>query len=269
MIATPALLSTRQSNWILTYCPEWTNHNVSDPGVALIELFAWMSEYMLYRLNQVPDAFYTRMLNLLGEDVLPASAAQTDITFWLLDDAMVSIPPEQKSQRSAKPTIQSFSRRPSHSMRLRHNSLPCRQQALVVNSCHLMRISGETHTGLPVVDPGAALYLGFDRSLTGTVLDLRFGVANQGIGVDPTRPPVRWQIYTAESWVDTDGLLTRLVASTGMASFAPLCRWWSSQRRSVPNRDFGCERCSLNLKEISRPIGRYRRSTQSPPRESP
>ena len=77
---------------IPTYCPEWTNHNVSDPGVALIELFAWMSEYMLYRLNQVPDAFYTRMLNLLGEDVLPASAAQTDITFWLLDDAMVSIP---------------------------------------------------------------------------------------------------------------------------------------------------------------------------------
>ena len=25
------------------YCPEWTNHNLSDPGVALIELFAWMS----------------------------------------------------------------------------------------------------------------------------------------------------------------------------------------------------------------------------------
>ena len=25
---------------IPTYCPEWTNHNVSDPGVALIELFA-------------------------------------------------------------------------------------------------------------------------------------------------------------------------------------------------------------------------------------
>ena len=29
------------------YCPEWTNHNVSDPGVALIELFAWMSEMVL------------------------------------------------------------------------------------------------------------------------------------------------------------------------------------------------------------------------------
>ena len=37
------------------YCPEWTNHNVSDPGVALIELFAWMSEMVLFRLNQVPE----------------------------------------------------------------------------------------------------------------------------------------------------------------------------------------------------------------------
>ena len=32
------------------YCPEWTDHNVSDPGVALIELFAWMTDLLLYRL---------------------------------------------------------------------------------------------------------------------------------------------------------------------------------------------------------------------------
>ena len=26
------------------FCPEWTDHNVSDPGVTLIELFAWMTD---------------------------------------------------------------------------------------------------------------------------------------------------------------------------------------------------------------------------------
>ena len=41
------------------YCPEWTDHNVSDPGVALIELFAWMTDLLLYRVNQVPDKMYT------------------------------------------------------------------------------------------------------------------------------------------------------------------------------------------------------------------
>ena len=49
------------------YCPEWTNHNVSDPGVALIELFAWMSEMVLYRINQVPERLYVHFLNMVGD----------------------------------------------------------------------------------------------------------------------------------------------------------------------------------------------------------
>jgi len=57
-------------------CPEWTDHNVSDPGVALIELFAWMTEMTIFRLNQVPDAFYTHMLNLIGFEPFPATAAR-------------------------------------------------------------------------------------------------------------------------------------------------------------------------------------------------
>ena len=39
-------------------CPEWTEHNVSDPGVTLIELFAWMTEMTIYRLNRVPDKLH-------------------------------------------------------------------------------------------------------------------------------------------------------------------------------------------------------------------
>jgi hypothetical protein len=29
---------------IVRYCPEWTEYNLSDPGITLIELFAWMTE---------------------------------------------------------------------------------------------------------------------------------------------------------------------------------------------------------------------------------
>ena len=79
---------------IPTYCPEWTNHNLTDPGVALIELFAWMTEMTLFRLNQVPDKFYTHMLNMMGFEPFPATAARTDLTFWLVDvvDEPVSVP---------------------------------------------------------------------------------------------------------------------------------------------------------------------------------
>jgi len=65
------------------YCPAWTNHNLSDPGVALIELFAWMTEMVLYRLNQVPDRLYTKFLDLIGIQPFAAGVARTDLTFWL------------------------------------------------------------------------------------------------------------------------------------------------------------------------------------------
>ena len=52
-------------------CPEWTDHNVSDPGVTLIELFAWMTEMALYRMNQVPEKNYLRFLEMLGISLEP------------------------------------------------------------------------------------------------------------------------------------------------------------------------------------------------------
>ncbi len=48
------------------YAPEWTDHNESDPGIMLVELFAWMTEAMIYRLNRIPDASRIRFLKLLG-----------------------------------------------------------------------------------------------------------------------------------------------------------------------------------------------------------
>jgi hypothetical protein len=29
---------------IAASCPDWTDHNVSDPGITLVELFAWMTD---------------------------------------------------------------------------------------------------------------------------------------------------------------------------------------------------------------------------------
>ena len=48
------------------YCPEWTNHNAADPGITLIELFAWMTEMVVYRLNKVTDKNFLAFLDLMG-----------------------------------------------------------------------------------------------------------------------------------------------------------------------------------------------------------
>ena len=48
------------------YCPEWTNHNPSDPGITLLELYAWMTEMVIYRLNKVPEKNFLTFLDLIG-----------------------------------------------------------------------------------------------------------------------------------------------------------------------------------------------------------
>jgi predicted phage baseplate assembly protein len=58
------------------YTPEWTNHNESDPGIALLELFAYLGESLLYRFNQIPDATKVAFLNLLGAQPRPAQVAR-------------------------------------------------------------------------------------------------------------------------------------------------------------------------------------------------
>ena len=75
-------------------CPEWTDHNVSDPGVTLIELFAWMTELTLYRLNQVPEKNYRKFLELIGVTLESPAPALTDLRFRL------SLPIEDRDRKS-------------------------------------------------------------------------------------------------------------------------------------------------------------------------
>ncbi|NEP54243.1 MAG: hypothetical protein F6K65_37830 [Moorea sp. SIO3C2] len=51
---------------IPTYAPQWTNHNPSDPGITLIELFAYLTEMLLYRQNRVTEANIIMFLKLLN-----------------------------------------------------------------------------------------------------------------------------------------------------------------------------------------------------------
>src|SRR5580692_10543229 len=64
-------------------CPEWTEHNVSDPGITLVELFAWLTESIIYRLNRVPEKLHVTLLDLLGIQIAPPVAATTRLRFRL------------------------------------------------------------------------------------------------------------------------------------------------------------------------------------------
>jgi hypothetical protein len=93
------------------YCPEWTDHNVSDPGVTLIELFAYLAEQLIFRMNQVPDLHYMRFVQFLGIPIPTPQPAHVAITFWLskpliavVDEAGQAVPINAGTQVSTTQT---------------------------------------------------------------------------------------------------------------------------------------------------------------------
>lgn len=61
--------------------PEWTNFNDSDPGVTIIQLFAFLTESLIYRCNQIPERHRKKFLQLLGIAMQPATPAKGIVTF--------------------------------------------------------------------------------------------------------------------------------------------------------------------------------------------
>lgn len=66
------------------YTPEWTDLNENEPGMAIVELFGWMSELLIYRLGKVPQLNYLKFLELLGIELTPARPATVELAFPML-----------------------------------------------------------------------------------------------------------------------------------------------------------------------------------------
>src|SRR4051794_24746932 len=208
------------------YCPEWTNHNLSDPGVALIELFAWMSEMVLYRLNQVPDRFFAKFLELVGIEPFAPSVARADLTFWLstvLEDVIVVPAGTQVAtvgaagQESVVFSTSAELRIAPPVMVAAHTARGRGVDAMLVDVWDELRYEGGAIVCFPS-DPltaGDAFYVGFENSLAGNAIRLDVSASVEGIGVDPANPPLKWEAWSGEAWItvplhsDTTGGLNR------------------------------------------------------------
>jgi len=61
--------------------PEWTDLSPGDPGMTLVEVFAYLTETLIYRLNRVPDKLFVEFLRLIGVRIQPPAAASTTLMF--------------------------------------------------------------------------------------------------------------------------------------------------------------------------------------------
>ncbi|SEQ07112.1 putative baseplate assembly protein [Nitrosomonas ureae] len=78
---------------IPTFTPEWTNFGGdSDPGITLVQLFAFLTDTLLYRANRIPELNRLKFLQLLRVPLQPAAAANGIITIAYDRGPLVALP---------------------------------------------------------------------------------------------------------------------------------------------------------------------------------
>ncbi|MGW4856702.1 putative baseplate assembly protein [Streptomyces sp. NPDC004288] len=201
--------------------PEWTDHNVSDPGVTLIETFAYLVDQVLYRLNRVPDKNYHAFLDLLGIRLFPPTAAAADVDFWLSapQPDTVTLPPGTEVTTAGGETDDAVVFATTGELRI----LPSELTRLVT-----AWRSGEQHdrTGMladgldipcfqSTPEPGDALLFALPTAVPRCIVAVRLDSRVEGVGVDPRQPPLVWEAWNGGGWEacetgdDTTGGLNR------------------------------------------------------------
>jgi len=187
--------------------PEWTDHNVSDPGVTLIETFAYMVDQLLYRLNRVPDRNYHAFLDLLGVRLFPPTAARADVDFWLSapqpDTVRLPAGTEVATARGETEEAVVFST----------------DEDLAIVPSSLIRLvtvpaaGDRTDRTGPLADgqdipcfqsrpqPGDALLFGLPTAVPRCIVAVRLDSRVEGVGVDPRQPPLVWEAWDGARWV--------------------------------------------------------------------
>jgi len=201
--------------YIQQRAPEWTDHNVSDPGVTLVETVAHMADQIVYRLNRVPDKNHLAFLDLVGITLFPPSAARTDVTFWLSapQEEAVQVPlgTEVATMRTEGEEAVVFATERELAVvpsALRHLVVQHRGKQ-VVDRTHDLAEGNHVMCFAESPDPGDSMLFGLTAAVPHCALVLELDSRVDGVGVDPRQPPLVWEAWTADGWqpceVDRDG----------------------------------------------------------------
>lgn len=206
-------------------CPEWTDHNVSDPGVTLIELFAYMTEMSLFRMNQVPDRNYIKFLEMIGVSLEMPEAARTDLRFrisrWIEDvDGAEEYELLLRGGRTVAATIRTDTEesiefvtdadlrmvRPKMSFAV---AVPVPDEpdgekeargARELPKKTLAETDGfQIFSSLP--KQGDAFYIGFENDISSNLVDLQVEcLTAAATGLNESYPAQVWEVWTATGW---------------------------------------------------------------------
>jgi predicted phage baseplate assembly protein len=200
--------------------PAWTDHNVHDPGVTLIEAVATIADQIGYRLNQVPERHYRKFLDLLGIMLRPPAAARAEVTFWLSAPRPepVTVPAGTQVATRRLPGEEQISFTTLADLDIAAVSLAELRAAPAVGDepSYLADLSQAVDRGGPgergervacfsdVPRPGDRLYAGLSGPAPRCLVLLRTDSETEGVGVVPDHPPLRWEAFTGSGWTECE-----------------------------------------------------------------
>lgn len=184
--------------------PEWSDHNVSDPGVTLIETFAYMVDQLIWRVNRVPDRVYVKFLELLGLRLQPPAAAVAPVTFWLsaTQENPVVVP---AGAQAATPRGEDESIVFTTTDEL--TIVPCTRSYVVTEINNLQVNHTETLDARQsfqcfdqVPNVGDCFYIGLSNAVPRCAVTLDLTCTIEGVGVNPDYPPIVWEAWNGSGW---------------------------------------------------------------------
>lgn len=192
---------------VMARCPTWTDHNVSDPGVTLIETFAYMTDVLLYRLNRVPDRLYLKFLELIGLQLFPATSARTGVTFYLSSPAQatLTLPAGTRAATLRTETEDPVVFTTVEELPIIACSLNSILTAAAGSDSREARIE-QLHLRVPFAafssppEPSDTLLVGLTEAVPRCAVRLQFNCTIEGVGVDPEDPPLLWEAYDGTTW---------------------------------------------------------------------
>lgn len=185
-------------------CHEWTEVNVSDPGITLIELFAWMTDMLCYRINRLPEKLHVALLSLLDVHLQPPRAAASDLRFELEG------PPASPVRIPARTTEVATRRTPGQQSVVFQTTIdftiaPAHPQACLlrrgqetidvrISAGHALPAGDERYAFSRPPLPGDCILVGFRRPLDRLLVRVDVECERaRGVGVNPLRPPLTWE----------------------------------------------------------------------------
>lgn len=201
--------------YIQQRAPEWTDHNVSDPGVTLVETVAHMADQIVYRLNRVPEKNHLAFLDLVGITLFPPSAARTDVTFWLSapqeERVLLPVGTEVATTRTESEEAVVFATERELTVvptELRHLVVQQSGERVVDRTADLAE-GKDLKCFAEAPRPGDCMLLGLSAAVPHCAVAMELDSRVDGVGVDPRQPPLVWEAWTEDGWaaceVDRDG----------------------------------------------------------------